>query len=131
MKMESLVDKIVGSVHVLFHRVDKLEKGFTSHVVGAEGSPKLELQYNVQLLLYKRPQVQSYSPLYSAKSETLYPHNPSQYRTPGRREQDGHDTAEEEEEVGDPGSLRKLSILANHTTGAARLLLVQPIAELA
>jgi hypothetical protein len=137
--MESLVDKIVGSVDVLSHRVGKLEKEFTSHVAGAEGSPKLELRYNVQLPPYERPQVRSHSPPLSAKSQILYPHSPSQYRTPGRRERDRHDTAEEEEEeeeegeegeVGDPVSLRKPSIPVNHTTGAARLLLVQPIAEL-
>jgi hypothetical protein len=135
MKMESLVDKIVGGVDVLSHRVDKLEKAFTSHVAGAEGSKKLELCYNVQLPPYEHLEVWSHSPLHSTKSETLYPHNPSQYKMPGRRERDGHDTAEEEEEeeeeVGDPGSLRKPLIPVNHTTGAARLLLVQPIAELA
>jgi len=63
-------------------------------------------------------------------TESPFSSTPGQLRLPDRQDQEPSDPEEDEDEGGDPGPPKPPSIPVNHTTGAARLLLVGPIAEM-
>jgi hypothetical protein len=126
---DKLERRVTGLFDNVSRRVGILEKVVVSHVPDAETSLKQEHHDNVQLPQYDQPPVSSQSPPPSATSEPVYPTTPSQYKAIERTEEDQNDV--EEEEAGDPVPPGKTSIPVNHTTPAARLLLVQPIAQLA
>jgi hypothetical protein len=127
LRMESafngLAEKLVGTMNSLSGKVDLFERVLVSNVPGAEAN----LQ-DAQALQYSRTSVGSVSQGF--KTEPMYPSTPSQHTSLERIEGDEGEE-EEEDEAGDPVPPGKPSIPVNHTTGAARLLLVGPIAELA
>jgi hypothetical protein len=103
----------------------------TSHFPDTEPSLKQEAQESVQLPQYEQPQPGSQTPP-SAKLEPIRPTTPKPPNAIGRIEDPGSaGDDEEEEEAGEPVNPGQPTIPVNHTTGAARLLLVPAIEKLA
>lgn len=93
---------------------------------------KQEAQEDVQLPQYELPQADSPTPP-SAKLEPIRPSTPQPPRAIVRIEDlaSAGDDDDDEEEAGEPVNPGQPTIPVNHTTGAARLLLVPAIEKLA
>jgi hypothetical protein len=122
----------------------KVQTRILASLPNAEGNLKEEIQEGVQLgmPIYPRPSVGADS-LVLTSNESPYASTPGQPRILERIEhplehplepldlpRQVPEEEEEEESGGDPGPPKDSSIPINHTTGAARLLLLKPIAEM-
>jgi hypothetical protein len=139
MRIESVVTGLKGEfTHFSSHYAGKLEeiervqRHLLKSVPQAEVNLKEETGEHIpmQIPTYQRPSISSESqPLQSHSNESPYSSTLGQPVTQERVEPVPGES-EEEDEGGDPGPPKPPSIPVNHTTGAARLLLVGPIAEM-
>jgi hypothetical protein len=110
----------------------RVQRRILQFIPNAEARLKEEVPDSVQLGLpiYSRPSVGAESQVLTS-NESPYGSTPGQQRVVERIDQSRPQPEEEEEESGgDPGPPKDSSIPINHTTGAARLLLLKPIADM-
>jgi hypothetical protein len=134
--MESFTQKImpltnaVQSLHSLEERMGRMEREW--NVKRTHSSPDANLKEETPAQdreLSKYPDPPSAGTVAQQQREPDFPHpSPS---TPEMQTSDVAEDLEQPEEAGDPVKPGPSSIPVNHTTGAAKLLLVGPIAELA
>ncbi|KAF4629171.1 hypothetical protein G7Y89_g8977 [Cudoniella acicularis] len=129
MRIESSMQGIQGDMKNMKKVQDILMQALPA---SAEARLKQETQESLPNSIgeFIRPSVGSESQALPS-TESPYSTTPGHMRIPERQDPLQHgEEEEEEEEGGDPGPLKAPSIPVNHTTGAARLLLVGPIAEM-
>jgi hypothetical protein len=132
LRMESRFESNMTELKHISGKVDRLEKVLISTVPHAEASLKEEMEPVRHVLPYTRPPVLSEP--HPLTNESPYSNaTPGQQTTPSQQKLPREPPVEgdDEEEAGDPVPPGQPSIPVNHTTGAARLLLVGPIAEMA
>jgi hypothetical protein len=131
------IDSRLAKLEGAPRRSSEQEEEFASYAQAAEARLKQEFRDDIPVPHFEREPAGSQSP-HSAKAEPVLPATPEQYHAPEIVEEEvkiaaavGTGPDEEEEEVGDDVRPGKPSIPVNHTTPAARLLLVPAIAKLA
>ncbi|KAH8820897.1 hypothetical protein F5884DRAFT_661141 [Xylogone sp. PMI_703] len=130
------IEKTMGT---LYSKISRVEKALIANVPQAEAALKEEPQEGAldEVVVPTAP-IAEYAPRPSISSDTQIPlASASPYSVTTAQPQrllertEPEEETEDEEDGGDPIPPGQPSIPVNHTTGAARLLLVAPIAEMA
>ncbi|KUJ11887.1 uncharacterized protein LY89DRAFT_593488 [Mollisia scopiformis] len=117
----------------LDNRVTDIQETLIRRKPNSEAAMKVEDEnVRIPLGVYGRASVGSESQRLASNESPYSATTPGLQKIPDMPEppRPGEEASEEEEESGDPGPPKAPSIPVNHTTGAARLLLVGPIHEM-
>jgi hypothetical protein len=130
-RIEAVVTVMGSQLNSLGGKMERVEQYI--HRTDPAGAASLKEEPNFEAPAYLPPRP-SISSEVLASNESPYSSTPGHQQIPERMEdlqgEGDEQEEEEEEEGGDPGPQGAPSIPVNHTTGAARLLLVGPIAEM-